>query len=190
MYPSAPGVSKDMRAHCVEDLITCFDSLFSDSFNTRLIGGADEPVYLPADAETGFHRVIFTRDYFASALHEIAHWCLAGEQRRQQVDYGYWYTEDGRTAEQQKIFESVEVKPQAIEWMFSLASGQKFSLSIDNLNGEYSDPIPFKLAVLAQAKAYCVHGLPQRAALFHRQLVAQFNPTYQLSAENFSLDKL
>ena len=171
-------------------LIELFDRCFFQNYNTRLVKGGAEPLYSPADHSCDYHRVIFAHGFFSSALHEIAHWCLAGEQRRQQVDYGYWYTEDGRTAEQQKIFESVEVKPQAIEWMFSLASGQKFSLSIDNLNGEYSDPIPFKLAVLAQAKAYCVHGLPQRAALFHRQLVAQFNPTYQLSAENFSLDKL
>ncbi len=53
--------------------------------------------------------------FYASALHEIAHWCIAGENRCQQVDYGYWYEPNGRSEERQFEFEKVEVKPQALE---------------------------------------------------------------------------
>lgn len=61
---------------------------------------------------------------------------IAGEQRRLLPDLGYWYAPDGRTAEQQALFEQVEIKPQAIEWLFSKAFGRKFRVSLDNLTGE------------------------------------------------------
>ncbi len=37
--------------HNYEQLIEIFDSCFADDFNTRLIKGDDEPIYLPADDE-------------------------------------------------------------------------------------------------------------------------------------------
>lgn len=37
--------------HHYEQLIEIFNSCFADEFNTRLIKGDDEPIYLPADAE-------------------------------------------------------------------------------------------------------------------------------------------
>src|SRR3990167_9984648 len=110
-----------MRTHDCQDLIEIFNGLFEQSEATTLIGGSDEPMYLPADQDNPFNRVIFTYDYYASALHEIAHWCLAGDARRKQVDYGYWYFPEGRTAEQQMLFENAEVKPQALECIFSQA---------------------------------------------------------------------
>ncbi len=54
-----------------------------------------------------------SRTVFASALHEISHWCIAGKARRELVDFGYWYCPDGRDAMTQSQFEDVEVKPQA-----------------------------------------------------------------------------
>jgi elongation factor P hydroxylase len=36
--------------HKYEQLIEIFDGCFADDFNTRLIKGDDEPIYLPADA--------------------------------------------------------------------------------------------------------------------------------------------
>ena len=69
------------------------------------------PIYLPADAAHPRHRIIFARGFYASALHEpeIAHWCIAGEQRRLleliTTDYGYWYEPDGRDAITQAAFE-------------------------------------------------------------------------------------
>ncbi len=42
---------------------------------------------------------------------------------------GYWYAPDGHTQEQQALFEQVEIKPQAIEWLFAQAFGRKFRVS-------------------------------------------------------------
>ena len=79
------------QQHHYQQLIDLFDSCFAEEFNTRLIKGDDEPIYLPADDETPYHRIVFAHGFFASALHEISHWCVAGKARREQVDFGYWY---------------------------------------------------------------------------------------------------
>lgn len=155
-----------MMKHQYQDLITLFDSTFSVSQNTRLIKGQDEPVYLPADDACPFHRIVFAHGYFASALHEIAHWCIAGEARRQQIDYGYWYCPDGRDADQQTEFERVEIKPQAIELAFSLACRKPFRVSTDNLNGVEPDREGFTRNVLAQLNRYRQAGFPVRAQQF------------------------
>lgn len=42
--------------HHYEQLIEIFNSCFADEFNTRLIKGDDEPIYLPADTELPYHR--------------------------------------------------------------------------------------------------------------------------------------
>ncbi|MDG2115628.1 MAG: elongation factor P hydroxylase [Porticoccaceae bacterium] len=148
-------------------LVNLFDALFYASHHTRLIAGADEPVYLPAQKASGpdYHRLCFREDYFSSALHEIAHWCLAGQHRRQLEDFGYWYQPDGRNAEQQQRFEAAEIKPQALEWMFSVACGQSFQLSVDNLSSGQSSPsAEFAQSVVNQARLWCVpNALPVRA---------------------------
>ncbi len=84
--------------HHYEQLIEIFDGCFADDFNTRLIKGDDEPIYLPADAEVPYNRIVFAHGFYASGLHEISHWCIAGEARRELVDFGYWYCPDGRDA--------------------------------------------------------------------------------------------
>lgn len=84
--------------HNYEQLIEIFDSCFADDFNTRLIKGDDEPIYLPADDEVPYNRIIFAHGFYASGLHEISHWCIAGKARRELVDFGYWYCPDGRDA--------------------------------------------------------------------------------------------
>ncbi len=152
--------------HNIQDLISLFDETFFADYQTRLIRGDDEPIYLPKDAGCAFHRVVFAHGYFASALHEIAHWCIAGEARRQQVDYGYWYAPDGRDASQQRAFEQVEVKPQAIEWAFSLAANKAFRVSTDNLNGVEPDVAAFTAAVNRQLSRYVSAGFPPRAQQF------------------------
>lgn len=156
--------------HC-DDLIRLFNQLFQESEQTILVGYADEPLYLPKDENSEFHRVIFTKDYFASALHEIAHWCIAGKQRREEVDYGYWYYPDGRSSTQQKNFELVEVKPQALECLFSEAAGFRFRISQDNLNGEISpSDNTFEVKVKEQARLYRMSGMPKRARIFYDAL--------------------
>ena len=148
-------------------LINLFNSLFRDTHNTVLVKGDDEPIYLPADENNPHHRVIFAHGFFASALHEIAHWCVAGEERRKLEDFGYWYKPDGRTADEQTLFEKVEVAPQALEWIMAQASGLKFNFSADNLSGGIGASDSFRQNVHDRVHQLLKSGLPDR----HRQLV-------------------
>ena len=168
--------------HRCEDLIQLFDQTFSESENTRLIKGTDEPVYLPADDITPYHRVVFAHGFYASALHEIAHWCIAGKKRRQLEDYGYWYCPDGRDAAQQAEFEKVEIKPQAVEWALSLACGKAFQVSTDNLNGAEPDRHTFTENVRQQLATYMQLGLPPRAKRL-AQVLSDFYHTGSLQQQ-------
>jgi elongation factor P hydroxylase len=130
-------------------------------YDTVLIGGFSEPLYLPAQA--GQPAVIqFTHDYFRSALHELAHWCEAGVARRKLVDYGYWYAPDGRNQAQQQAFFQHEIVPQAFEWALSMAAGVKFEVSVDNLTQTVSGEAAFKTAVRQRLAHYIDNGFPQR----------------------------
>ncbi|WP_163932944.1 elongation factor P hydroxylase [Paraferrimonas sp. SM1919] len=149
--------------HCINDLIQIFDQSFFESENTRLIKGEGEPIYLPAHGDTRYHRIEFAHGFYASAMHEIAHWCLAGKVRRQLPDYGYWYIGDGRDAKQQSEFEKVEIKPQAIEWGLCLAAGFTFNVSSDNLDGVTPDRLSFQHKVYDQLCQYFAKGFPKRA---------------------------
>jgi elongation factor P hydroxylase len=159
-----------------------FAGCFAAEYNTRLVGGASEPLYQPAPDGRGEHLVFYREDYFASALHEVAHWCIAGPGRRRQVDFGYWYAPDGRTAAQQRAFERVEYKPQALEWLFSRACGFPFSVSLDNLDGEREpDSGNFRRAIFAQAQRWQRAGLPARAARFFDALSSALGPGARLA---------
>ncbi|PSF04967.1 transporting ATPase [Marinobacter fuscus] len=158
--------------HNPDDLITLFNGLFLESHQTVLVRGGHEPEYLPAAGPDAPAQVVFAHGYFASALHEIAHWCIAGEQRRTLYDYGYWYCPDGRTPEQQFAFEQVEVKPQAIECMMALAAGFRFNISVDNLAGSgAANETLFRHNLCLQADSYLANGLPARAQIFFDALV-------------------
>ena len=150
----------------VDWLILHFNHWFSH-LNVTLVRGDFEPEYFPA-TETEAARIQFAHGFFNSALHEISHWSIAGEQRRLLPDLGYWYAPDGRTAEQQALFEQVEIKPQAIEWLFSKAFGRKFRVSLDNLTGDGGDGATFKDHVYAQLQQYFTGEakLPRDAAHF------------------------
>ena len=173
----APGLEKDSD---VPTLISLFNSTFED-FNTRLVLGDDEPIYIPAGNEKPYHQIVFAHGFFSSALHEIAHWCIAGEKRRLLEDYGYWYCPDGRDAAQQADFEKVEIKPQAIEWAFTEAAGRKFQVSTDNLNGAEPDREGFTRNVAAQLEAFKTNGFPPRAERFIQALSSEFGKS-ELSA--------
>ncbi|WP_372882977.1 elongation factor P hydroxylase [Psychromonas sp.] len=148
-----------------QDLIDIFNHTFGDKYNTLLIAGGDEPVYLPADSANKQHRIFFAHGFYASALHEIAHWLVAGEQRRLQVDYGYWYEPDGRDAEQQAEFEKVEIRPQAIEWALAASCGFKFEVSADNLSGITINRLAFKHKVHDQVIHFLQNGFSERTML-------------------------
>jgi hypothetical protein len=154
-----------------------FADCFEEEYRTRLEGGALEPLYQPAATPGAYHILYYREDYFASALHEIAHWCIAGDQRRELTDFGYWYAPDGRTAQQQRAFEKVEYKPQAMEWHFARACGIRFRISADNLDNsddKVADTLEFKERVLAQALHWQEKGLPHRAACFVSALRREF----------------
>jgi len=162
---------------------------FAQRWRTLLIGGAAEPFYQPAASERDFHRLYYRSDYFASALHEIAHWCIAGDRRRLLPDFGYWYAPEGRDADQQRAFEAVEAAPQALEWFFSQACGYPFRVSVDNLaanDGQPADTAPFKCLVLAAATTWLQRGIPQRAALYFQALAGEFASGLELA--DISLD--
>lgn len=158
----------------VDRLIAVFDQTLGLDYNTRLIRGSDEPVYVPAGDVCRYHQIVFAHGYFASALHELAHWCIAGPARRLKEDYGYWYCPDGRDEEAQRLFEQVEVKPQAIEMAFSLACQRDFQVSTDNLAGAEPDREAFTTAVEQQYRHYCEQGFPTRAAALIDVLAASF----------------
>lgn len=159
-----------MIKHHYQQLIHLFEQCFFEEFNTRLVAGTNEPYYQPAQQAGECHQIVFAHGFYASALHEIAHWCIAGEARRQLFDYGYWYEPDGRNAEQQAEFEQVERKPQALEWLFSLCAGVPFQVSVDNLGGIEVDRGAFTKAVQEQLTHYIIDGLPPRAEKFARVL--------------------
>jgi hypothetical protein len=139
-------------------------------YNTRILGGFAEPFYRAAVGNAPAE-IRFTRDYQRSALHELAHWCVAGHARRRQDDYGYWYVPDGRDAAQQQRFFQVEIRPQAIEKHFCQALKLPFEVSADNLDHvDISGLSQFRRAVDRQYLTYATRGLPQRAAAIARLL--------------------
>ncbi|MFY7697850.1 MAG: elongation factor P hydroxylase [Legionella sp.] len=168
--------------HDYNDLIRIFNHCFLSTYNTRLIKGVDEPIYRPASDKQPFNAIYFAHGFFSSALHECAHWFIAGEQRRKLIDYGYWYIPDGRNAQEQALFQQVEVKPQALECLLSTAAGYKFQLSVDNLDGEPGDIVSFKQAIREQIKHY-QQQLPRRAAIFYHALHDFYAPLVKIDLE-------
>lgn len=168
---SAPGCFDARRLERV------FARCFLHTYHTRLRGGGAEPLYQPAADSGELHIIWYREDYFASALHEVAHWCIAGPERRRQPDFGYWYAPEGRGVEQQAAFEAVECEPQALEWYFSEACGYRFRLSADNLDqisGTLQDNSPFAAAVARRARAWQSSGLPRRAEQYFCALADEF----------------
>jgi elongation factor P hydroxylase len=158
-----------MKQHDYQDLIKLFNHLFEFTENTILIAHGTEPLYLPQDENSSKNRIIFTHDYYSSALHEIAHWCIASKERRKLNDYG-------------------EAKPQALEWIFSVAAGIKFNISADNLalNNEIS--LTFKNLIYQQVIKYLTEGLPDRAELFKKSLLSFYNCDDIFDLSLFSLN--
>jgi len=176
------------QTHSYQDLITLFNQHFAQAFNTRLVQGGDEPFYSPANERCDHHQLIFAHDYYASALHEISHWCIAGKERRLLEDFGYWYQPDGRSECEQKTFEQVELKPQALEWALSVAANKKFIVSADNLKGGQADTDVFKQAVYAQVIFYMDKGFPAQAQVFIKALTEFYQTPFPLMIEHFTIE--
>lgn len=179
-----------VEQHCCEDLQQLFQRCFQRSHNTVLEGGASEPLYSPAGAGQKHHTIHFSHDYYASALHEIAHWLVAGPERRGQEDYGYWYAPDGRTEQQQREFERMEVNPQALEWLLAKAAGFRFRVSADNLLEGLAASEPFKRDIHRRALALCGGGLNPRAQTLIAALADFYQRAEVLQPANFQLGEL
>jgi elongation factor P hydroxylase len=130
---------------------------------------------------------VFAHGYYASALHEIAHWCVAGPERRRLEDFGYWYEPDGRSAKVQAEFERVEIRPQAYEWILAQSAGFAFNVSCDNLNGDFEpDRLVFMAKVRQEVEGILTNGLPYRVELLSSAL-RRFYQVPQLQLNNFNV---
>ena len=186
----SPWANLQTEVQQVDWLILHFNHWFSH-LNVTLVRGDFEPEYFPATQDSPA-RIKFAHGFFNSALHEISHWSIAGDKRRLLADLGYWYAPDGRTAEQQALFEQVEIKPQAIEWLFSKAFARKFRVSLDNLTGDGGDGATFKDNVYAQVQQY-FNGeakLPRDAAYFIQCICACTRSGKTLQSDEFQREML
>lgn len=159
------------QPEALELILRSFHRAFQRSLGTLLIGGAREPLYIPSSPSFSWHRIFFVGSSVSSALHEVAHWCLAGSVRRQCVDYGYWYFQEGRSADQQIEFAKAEVRPQALESIFHAALGLAFEVSLDNFTSDaWMARDAFRREVASAAHNMMERGLPPRAGLFLESL--------------------
>ena len=116
---------------CCQYLINVFMAVFP---GLTIKGGAEEPFY--AAPKVNVSAIVhFRSNYPRSLLHEVSHFCLAGDKRRNIDDFGYWYSPCGRTPEQQLRFEIAEARPQGLEWAMCEIVGIKFSPSLDDFSG-------------------------------------------------------
>ncbi|MFZ7233250.1 elongation factor P hydroxylase [Avibacterium avium] len=176
--------------HRLEDIISIFNQCFEQEYNTKLVKGGDEPLYVPANEDCPYNAIYFARGFYSSALHEISHWLIAGKERRKLEDFGYWYEPDGRSEQRQREFEQVEIKPQALEWILATAAGFRYFASSDNLNGETGDTQPFKQAVYQQVKAYAENGLPKRAETLRKALAKFYGTPDYINLDLFDVSKI
>ncbi len=149
----------------------CFNETFARSHGCVMVGGAPEPRYLPERQSP--HRAIlrYRENFAASALHEAAHWCIAGHRRRSMVDFGYWYAPPPRSDDVQTRFVEVEARVQALERFFSQRIGLEFQPSIDDVSQVDDAALSrFSSAIDLAAARMCAAGLPPRARHFSEAL--------------------
>ena len=152
-----------------------FDRLFRVDERTVLVKTTTvDPVYYPQSDSRTLAEIHFANEFFSSALHEIAHWLIAGSERRTKLDYGYWYKPDGRDLEEQQNFERFEARNQGLEWILSTAANHDFHVSADNLSGEIRDGISFARAVRQNALSFLKKGFSGRSKILIEALITEF----------------
>lgn len=159
------------------DLCARIEAVFAECFGARhgvrLVARPDEPLYEPRAERIA--RLGYLQGHPRSALHEVAHWCIAGPERRRRLDFGYWYRPGPRSALEQRRFEAVEVLPQALERLFCDPVGLDFEVSIDDLETTLArGEARFDDAVRRCAEGVLERGRPLRAMVFLRALTARF----------------
>jgi elongation factor P hydroxylase len=153
-------------------IVQTFNDAFLESHHALMRGGAAEPLYEPAVGATPA-QIVFTHDYPASALHEAAHWCLAGPLRRARRDYGYWYVPGPRDRLQREAFFRAEADVQALEAIFARACGVRFVVSADDFDASAEELQRFQFAI-AERLSIRQTTLPRRAHRFRAALAAAF----------------
>jgi len=126
------------RALSTREICRVFNRAFGLAHQTMLVGGAAEPLYEPATPHIPA-LLQFREDFAASALHEVAHWCIAGAKRRRRIDFGYEYIAPPRSAFMQAKFFAAEMHAQSLEAEFCAAAGVVFRVSVDDLVGGHTD---------------------------------------------------
>jgi elongation factor P hydroxylase len=154
-------------------IVATFNRLFGESHRTQLVGGGTEPLYEPATVDAPA-RIVFTHDYPASALHEAAHWCLAGDARRAQRDYGYWYSPGPRDARARSAFFATECDVQAVEALLAEACGVRFVISADDFAAPHDELEAFERRVRDRIAMRRMRGLPARAVRLRDALATEF----------------
>jgi len=164
-----------MSAPSSQALADCFNREFAARYRVRCLGGYDEPEFLPANGRQDA-QLRYTRDYAASALHEIAHWCIADLVRHRQPDFGYWYVPPPRTRSQQHAFFHAELRVQSVEAVFAFHAGVKFVASVDDVCQAPADSQQFAQQVQARfLRLRAGSGLPPRAERYIRALGRDLN---------------
>lgn len=143
------GLANITDTELARGISSVFAASLGDDYHTELVGGASEPFYKPADGGLPA-QLYFREDFPASALHEVAHWCIAGVRRRRQEDFGYQYIAGPRDARQQAAFFELELHTQSLERAFARALGLEFQPSADNLQADIDG---FAAAIEAHTRA-------------------------------------
>ena len=143
----------------------CFNAAFLLRESTRMCGGAAEPLYVPARDQRPAE-LHYREDFAASALHEAAHWCIAGRRRRALTDFGYTYLPPPRTQAEQDAFFAFELKTQALESIFADAAGVEFRPSADNLDADLEDFAQAIERIRADVERWCETTPDGRARRF------------------------
>lgn len=149
-----------------DTLAAVFNQCFGETYQVRCIGGFVEPEYLPVQLPDGLAELRYTQDYPASALHEIAHWCIAGEGRLARADFGYGYLAPPRDSATQQRFFALELKVQTLEAWFALGTGVRFVASADNFECSDAALKSFAQQISERLQNLTQEGLPQRAQQF------------------------
>ena len=150
-----------------------FNRTFYSTHGVVMEGGGTEPLYEPAKG-TRPARITHTYDYPASALHEAAHWCIAGAARRQRRDYGYWYVPGPRECARRAAFFAAEASVQALEAVFALSSGVRFVVSADDFAATPDELEHFACIVGQRIDLNLRTALPARPRRFRDALLAEF----------------
>jgi len=154
-----------------------FNGLVGPRYRTVLLGGAAEPLYVPATKRRPAI-IRYTRDYAQSALHELAHWCIAGVERRARADSGYWYEQPPRLPAAQTRFFDVESRVQGLELLLAQLADVRFHVSVDDPDAGAGD---FEARVIAQAVGWRQRGFTARMAA----LMVALCPDWQARLQAF-----